>query len=237
MPLFKNAVSMKDREDSAAFSAAVSIPRRPQVPLSKGAGDHPATSTGPRQLGTVVCSFLVVAVVALLWEVLVVAAGCNSSEPEGEIGMCQEEGFVWREFVLDAAYRRALGVTNVVIFLLCCIGKLVADSKLAHVVRRKLREKLEDSFDRPSTVGHAWTRLGWQTRVGVGVVTVSNVSRCCFQPPSWGTGGGGGGGATAAVVAEEKKEADLSEADEISSVPDSTTPKLLTVRGWRCYLY
>lgn len=231
-------------------------------PLSKGGTKNKTTtpSAGPRLLETVICSVLVVAVVALLWELLVVSSSSSSSAPEeqagGAIATCQqkeEEGLVWRELVLDdTAYRRVLGAALAAVLLLCCAGKIVADGKVAAVVRVKLRKKLEDSFDRPSTVEHAWTRLGWHTRVGVGVVTVFNVilnRRCVEQQPTCDGGGGGGStvatAATAAAaaaadvdVAQEMKEGEgLSEdAGEVSNNPNSTAPKLLTVRSGDVYL-
>lgn len=60
------------------------------------------------------------------------------------------------------------------ILLLLFASKVLVEARLASKVRRKLREKLEDSFDRPSCVASSWVRAGVTVvTVGVGRVRVA----------------------------------------------------------------
>lgn len=148
--------------------AAAVQPRR--ISLSAGPGENPAPPSRPQRPQVLLSGAAAVAVAAILFEVLLVKYRTQSTAAVNN-GVIEATRAVQQLSACDA--RLLLGLLLVAALLLLCASKAAAEGRLAAKARRKLCEKLEDSFDHPSQVEDAWMRVGGETQVGFGVVTVS----------------------------------------------------------------
>ena len=182
-----------------------------RLSLSSGLGKHPAPYRWTPRLKTSLFGAMVVAASALLWELLMRRESTQEAA-------ARTRGTTRFRLPLVDGDIRLLFEFLAFFFLVVCMCKVTVEDRLAQVVRRKLRYKLEDSFKHRSWVEAAWVRAGWKTKVVVGVVKVS-----ASLAATLAAGDGEGAGAAAASA---------------GSALDTVGPTLLAVRNIAClYVY
>lgn len=144
-----------------------------RLSLSTGLGKHPAPYRWTPRLKSSLFGAVAVAASALLWDLLLMrrrertqkaAAPWTRGPTQATTGL--------RQSLADCDTRLLCEILTLFV-LVVCMCKVAVEDRLALVVRRKLRYKLEDSFKHRSWVEAAWVRAGWETKVVVGVAKVS----------------------------------------------------------------
>lgn len=120
--------------------------------------------------GTIRSGTLLVIATVLLGALLLPLAHSGA----GDDGFCMSVSRIMYPFLIDHVAK----ATRVLLFLLVLFAsKALAEVRLAGEACRKLRKKLEASFDRPSCVDSSWVRVGLvESSVGIGSVKVSVAS-------------------------------------------------------------